>query len=73
MKTITILLLVIYTASFGQIRLSEDAEISVLTLGPSQEQVFTAFGHSAFRVHDPINRIDAAYNYGVFDFDQPKG
>ena len=71
MKTITFLLLIISFTSYGQIRLSEEAEISVLTLGPSQEQVFTAFGHSAFRVHDPINRIDAAYNYGVFDFDQP--
>ena len=56
---------------FGQIKLSEQAEISVLTLGPWQGQVFTAFGHSAFRVYDPLNGIDAAYNYGVFDFDQP--
>ena len=71
MKTITILLLLIPCACFGQIKLSEKAEISVLTMGPWQGQVFTAFGHSAFRVHDPINRIDAAYNYGVFDFDQP--
>lgn len=71
MKTITILLLLITCASFGQIRLSEEAEISVLTMGPWQGQVFTAFGHSAFRVYDRINRIDAAYNYGVFDFDQP--
>jgi len=71
MKTITFLLLIVSCSCYGQIRLSEEAKISVLTLGPSQEQVFTAFGHSAFRVHDPINRIDAAYNYGVFDFDQP--
>ena len=71
MKTITILLLLIPCACFGQIKLSEEAEISVLTMGPWQGQVFTAFGHSAFRVYDPINRIDAAYNYGVFDFDQP--
>lgn len=71
MKTITILLLLIPCTSFGQIKLSEEAEISVLTMGPWQGQVFTAFGHSAFRVYDPINRIDAAYNYGVFDFDQP--
>ena len=55
----------------AQIQLSDRAEISVLTLGPWQGQTFTAFGHSAFRVHDPVHRIDAAYNYGVFDFDQP--
>lgn len=71
MKRITVLLLFIVPVCLGQVRLSEKAEISVLTLGPWQGEVFTAFGHSAFRVHDPMNRIDAAYNYGVFDFDQP--
>lgn len=71
MKKLTIFLLLIASICQAQIQLSNKAEISVLTLGPSQEEVFTAFGHSAFRVHDPVNRIDAAYNYGVFDFDQP--
>lgn len=71
MKKLTTFLLLISSICQAQIRLSDQAEISVLTLGPSQEEVFTAFGHSAFRVYDPVNRIDAAYNYGVFDFDQP--
>lgn len=65
------LLLFIAPLCFGQVRLSDRAEISVLTLGPWQGELFTAFGHSAFRVSDPVNGIDAAYNYGVFDFDQP--
>lgn len=63
--------MLIATLSHGQAQLSDRAEISVLTLGPWQGEVFTAFGHSAFRVYDPVRRIDAAYNYGVFDFDQP--
>ncbi len=71
MQKLTVLLLFVTSLSFGQIQLSEQAEISVLTLGPSQEEVFTAFGHSAFRVYDPPNGIDAAFNYGVFDFNQP--
>lgn len=58
-------------ALFAQLTLSQQAEISVITCGPGQEQVYTAFGHSAFRVFDPELGIDAAYNYGVFDFDQP--
>jgi hypothetical protein len=53
------------------IPLSERAEISVITCGPSQRELYTAFGHSAFRVFDPVNRIDLAYNYGVFNFNQP--
>ncbi|MBX2961690.1 MAG: DUF4105 domain-containing protein [Cyclobacteriaceae bacterium] len=58
------------TYSLAQ-QLSNEAEISVITCGPGQEAVFTAFGHSAFRVYDPENGINAAFNYGVFDFDQP--
>lgn len=58
--------------SFAQnLTLSDQAEISVITCGPSRAQVYTAFGHSAFRVHDPQNGIDVVYNYGIFDFDQP--
>jgi hypothetical protein len=51
--------------------LSEEAEISIITCGPYQSELYSAFGHSAIRVHDPVQRYDAAYNYGVFDFDQP--
>ncbi len=30
-----------------------------------------SFGHSAFRVSDTSQNIDAVYNYGVFDFNTP--
>jgi hypothetical protein len=53
------------------IALSSAAEISVITCGPYQGELYSAFGHSAFRVYDPAQGIDEAYNYGVFDFDQP--
>ncbi len=56
-------------AQFG--RLSENAKISVLTMGPTQEELYSAFGHSAFRVYDSLQKLDLFYNYGVFDFNQP--
>lgn len=71
MKKLTWLLVLITTITQAQIRLSDKAEVSVLTLGPWQGQLYTAFGHSAFRVNDPANGIDASYNYGVFNFDRP--
>lgn len=52
-------------------RLSDKAEIRVLTCGPFVEELYSAFGHTAIRVYDPVRRIDLVYNYGVFDFDQP--
>ena len=54
----------------GQI-LSPEAEISVYTLGPFQAELYSAFGHSAYRVFDPVHEWDMIYNYGIFDFNQP--
>lgn len=57
--------------AFAQyISLSEKAEISILTIGPG-DNLYDKFGHSAFRVYDPENDIDYAFNYGVYDFDTP--
>ncbi|MFM7486272.1 MAG: DUF4105 domain-containing protein, partial [Cytophagales bacterium] len=55
----------------GQDKLSDQAKISVVTLGPDKNELYAAFGHSAIRVYDSLQGIDWAYNYGVFDFDQP--
>lgn len=72
MKKLALLLSICSSSlCMGQLKLSNQAYIAAITFGPGQEAVFTAFGHSAFRVYDPVNGIDLAYNYGVFDFDQP--
>ncbi len=52
-------------------QLSEDAQVSIITCGPSQGELYTAFGHSAIRVVDPGRGIDLIYNYGLFNFNQP--
>lgn len=69
--TLAVVLLVAGETLHAQRRLSPDATISVITCGPGQEELYSAFGHSALRVYDPQQGIDEAYNYGVFDFDQP--
>jgi len=63
--------LISLTAAAQEVTLSEKSVISVITCGPGQDELYAAFGHSAFRVHDPEHRMDFAYNYGIFDFDQP--
>ena len=58
-------------AVFSQpVQLSAKAEISILTCGSGNE-LYTRFGHSAFRVQDPNMGIDVVYNYGTFDFNAP--
>jgi hypothetical protein len=63
------LLLCVFLPVFSQQELSDDAQISVVTFGPWKGELWSAFGHSAFRVYDPINDMDYAYNYGVFSFE----
>lgn len=64
-------IVLINLSAAAQITLSDQAEISVITCGPGQNELYSAFGHSAFRVNDPVNGFDYAFNYGVFDFNQP--
>lgn len=43
--------------------------VLLLTIGPGDE-VFELFGHNALVVSDPASGFEAAYNWGVFDFNQ---
>ena len=52
-------------------QLSPEATISLITIGPTQKELYSAFGHSAIRVYDPQQPLDYFYNYGVFSFNQP--
>ena len=66
-----LLLACLVTSVFSQqITLSEKATISVITCGSGQE-LYSSFGHSAFRVQDSTHGIDWVYNYGTFNFDTP--
>ena len=49
----------------------DNIEFSVITIGPYEDELYSAFGHSGIRYRDKSNNIDLFYNYGIFDFDQP--
>jgi hypothetical protein len=50
--------------------LSQNAEISVLTIGPG-DNLNDAFGHNAFRIKDGSLGLDIVYGYGEYDFNTP--
>ncbi|MCW5910170.1 MAG: DUF4105 domain-containing protein [Cyclobacteriaceae bacterium] len=68
---VIVLFLLSFSLRGQELSLSGQAEISIITCGPDPNEVYSAFGHSAVRIIDPANGIDYAFNYGVFDFDQP--
>ena len=53
--------------SFGQMPLSKNTKVSVLTCGKGNE-LYSVFGHTALRIKDDSNSLDVVYNYGMFDF-----
>ena len=58
---------------FSTILLAEtnDYIISVLTIGPGNS-LSDSFGHSAIRVQDKSKNYDLVFNYGIYDFNDPK-
>lgn len=67
-KLLLFFLLITIGVEAQTIQLTPNAEISIITCGPGHTELFTAFGHSAFRVKDIFNGIDKVYNYGTFSF-----
>ncbi|AXG71328.1 hypothetical protein KORDIASMS9_03585 [Kordia sp. SMS9] len=74
MKKLVFLLFFFLGIAFGQqtsqIKLSSEATFSVITCGPGSE-LYSTFGHNAFRLKDPVYNYDVVYNYGTFDFNTP--
>ncbi|WP_286755358.1 DUF4105 domain-containing protein [Roseivirga sp. UBA838] len=62
-------LLVCFSLAAQYPTLSQESEVSLITIGPGPNLV-DCFGHSAFRVQDPALNMDRAYNYGVYDSDE---
>jgi len=71
LKKLLFFLLITTTCFSQQIKLSPNAEVSVITCGPGTDELYASFGHSAFRILDLENKIDRVYNYGTFNFDTP--
>ncbi|MDR1783291.1 MAG: DUF4105 domain-containing protein [Dysgonamonadaceae bacterium] len=49
----------------------DNTRISLLTVMPRSNAVYTVFGHTAVRISDSIRGYDIVLNWGTFDFDRP--
>lgn len=65
-----LLLIINFSAKAQFVPLSENSEISIITIGPGAE-LYDKFGHSAFRIQDSATGQDVVFNYGVYDFNTP--
>ena len=62
------LLLLFFTAKS---QTNDDLQVSLLTVKPRSNAVWTIFGHTALRLYEPSRSINIVLNWGTFDFDQP--
>ncbi|QHL88056.1 DUF4105 domain-containing protein [Nibribacter ruber] len=69
-KLVLLCLLLAYGASSQAWPLSNQAQISLITVSPGQE-LYSMYGHSAIRVQDPVMNLDYVFNYGTFNFNTP--
>jgi len=68
MKTLFTALLMFFVLNVSAaLELTGQAKVSILTCSEGAE-LYSTFGHSAFRVSDPGKNIDWVYNYGTFEF-----
>ncbi len=65
-----LLMLTAAPAATRPLPLSDSARVALVTILPGRA-LYAAFGHSALRVHDPMQGIDWLFNYGTFDFSDP--
>ena len=72
--TVTLILISLFRAfsqnALPDIKLTDSTTISLITASPGR-LIYTRWGHSAIRVHDPGHSLDLVFNYGTFDFDTP--
>jgi len=49
----------------------DNLQVSLLTVAPHSNAVWTKWGHTALRLYDPVRRIDTVLNWGTFDTEKP--
>ncbi|MDR2804317.1 MAG: DUF4105 domain-containing protein, partial [Dysgonamonadaceae bacterium] len=50
---------------------TDSLQVSLLTIEPRTNQVYTIYGHTALRLCDPSQQMDIVFNWGTFDFSAP--
>ncbi|MDR2520436.1 MAG: DUF4105 domain-containing protein [Bacteroidales bacterium OttesenSCG-928-I14] len=64
------ILLILLISKFITIKATEanNLQISLLTIVPYNNEIYTIYGHSALRIHNSKNNIDIVLSWGTFDF-----
>ena len=65
---ILISLVFLFTSLCSYAKTIDEVEFSIITIGPYENELYSAFGHSGIRLSDKNNGTDYFYNYGILIF-----
>ena len=71
MKRLLFLLLLFSVLHPVKAQEHENLQISLLTVEPRPNYIYTYFGHTALRLYDQTKNYDTVFNWGTFDFHKP--
>ncbi|MDR3218370.1 MAG: DUF4105 domain-containing protein [Dysgonamonadaceae bacterium] len=71
MKRILFFLVLILSFPLVKSQNYDNLRVSLLTVEPRDNEVYTIFGHTALRLSDPVQNIDIVFNWGTFDTQIP--
>ena len=71
MKRYFLFLLACWVFTTAQAYETEHLQVSLLTVMPRSDHVYTVYGHTALRLYDPSQQLDEVFNWGTFDFETP--
>jgi hypothetical protein len=73
MKKSYLFFLLFFVVSLTNIRAQsyDSLQVSLLTVKPRPNKVYTIYGHTALRLYDPSQNIDTVLNWGTFNFHTP--
>ncbi|MDR0412886.1 MAG: DUF4105 domain-containing protein [Dysgonamonadaceae bacterium] len=66
-----LIVLSVFPAQAAHALKTENLQVSLLTVMPRPNEIYTVYGHTALRLYDPAQQIDIAFNWGTFDFQAP--
>ena len=71
MKKFLFFFLLLFAFSSGKTQNYDSLQVSLLTVAPHANALWTKWGHTALRLRDPVRRIDTVLNWGTFDSEKP--
>jgi hypothetical protein len=71
MKRLLLFFILLFSVFVAKSQVYDSLKVSLLTVKPRPNEVYTIYGHTALRLCDPVSNTDVVFNWGMFNFNAP--